>query len=337
MDVLDHGFRRAGIPAEKITSEMIITAKNILFLKMSALANRGIPLWSIQRILIPMYVGTRIVPTPTGVVDVLNVNLRTNQRLSGTASASSGTADNAFDGDLDTACTNTAVAEYIQLALSSATRVTTVGILPNASGTWTYTVEGSDDGVTFTTLYTATAEAVVAGTWIWFDFDADHEYSYYRLQAGATTTLDVTEFVLSNTPMEVPAALINRDDYFNLPDKSFLGRPTQYWLDKQRDQLEINLWPSPGAEFTFAQLVVQAQYYLQDVGTMSQTLDIPQRWYDFIVWSLSADVILEMPEADRSRLPVVEARAGAAYQDAWAGETDRAPLKMVPRIRPYTR
>lgn len=337
--LIDGAFRRAGIVQEKITDEMIEIANDLLYVKLSALANRGIPLWAQQTLLIPMYEGRETVLCPVGVVDMINLNVRSLQRASGTVSSSAGTAASATDGDINTICL-AGVNGNIQILFSSATRLTSFGVLPGATATWSYAVETSDDGATWTTAYTATNQSMTDGVWFWFDVEGLTAHLYVRLRGFAgsgPTTLSVREFYVGSVIMEVPLALINRDDYFNLPNKTFLGQPTQYWLDKQRDQQTIRLWPAPRSDFTYWQLVAQAQMYIQDVGSMTQTLDIPQRWYDFATEDLAEGLIREIPDAKYERLPDVQAAKQERWRDAWAGETDRSPSSIVPRIRPYTR
>lgn len=335
--VIDHAFRRVKLTPQQITAEHISTARDILFLQLSAMLNRGMPLWTIQSLLLPMYIANPTVPCPLGVVNVLNVNIRTVQRVTGTNDASEGDADDAFDGDLDTACTQTTPNGYIQCQFSSATRIPCFGILPNASGTWSYELQGSSDGSTFTAFYTATEEAVVDGEWIWFDVEQMLEWEYIRLRATDGTILNVTELMFSNTPTSIPLALINRDDYYNIPNRQFLGRPTEYWLDKQQDLQLMRVWPNVQAQFTFAQLETQVQYYIQDVGSLRQNLNVPQRWYDAVVWNLARDCAIEIKEADKDMISVCDARYREAIRDAWDGESDRAPSYFVPNIRPYTR
>ncbi len=337
--VIDGAFRRAGIVQEKITDEMVEIANDLLFTKLSALANRGIPLWTQQTLLLPMYEGEESVLCPVGVVDMINLNVRSLQRVSGTISASAGTAANATDGDINTICT-TGANGNVQIQFTSSTRLTSFGILPGASATWSYVIETSNDGAVWTTQYTATNQAMTDGVWFWFDVEGIPTCLYVRIRGftgTAATTLSLREWYVGSVLMEVPLALINRDDYFNLPNKTFLGQPTQYWLDKQRDQQIIRLWPAPRSDFTFWQLVAQAQMYVQDVGSMSQTLDIPQRWYAFVTEDLAEGLIREIPDAKYERLQDVQAARAEAWRDAWAGETDRAPSSLVPRIRPYTR
>lgn len=335
--VIDTAFRRAGIVPQKVTAELIETAQGALYTYLSGLANLNITLWTIQSVLVPLYAGRQTVPMPQGVVDVMNINLSTLTRLEGTASSSSGTAENAFDGDIETDCTLLAADGHITLALETATRASSFGLLPAASGTWNFTYQGSDDGVTWDTIETFDSQAVVAGQWLWTDVENDDDWLYYRIQASGGTTLNVAEWFVGNTPQDIPLGLINRGDYFNLPNKTFLGRPTQYWLDKQRDILNAMIWPAPQPQFTFSRLVCQVQYYIQDVGTMVQTLDIPQRWFDHVCWKLASIVVWETPDADLSRAPGLDAKAQETYITAIGGESDRAPSRLTPNIRPYTR
>lgn len=341
--VIDHAARRCRLTPQQLAGENLQVALDLLFTRLSSLANQGIPLWCIQKLLQPIYTGQQTVTMPDGVVDVLNVNLRTVQRLTdadtgtpGVATASEGIADNAFDGDLSTACTQTTPNGWIEFTFDSATLACNFGILPNASGTWSYALQGSDDGVSFQTFYSVTDQDIVEGEWQWFDVEGMADWSVIRLQASGGTILDVTELVYANTPNAIPLALINRDDYSSLPNKFFKSRPTEYWLDKQVPDVKLKLWPSPQEQFTFAQLECFVQMYIQDVGTMAQELQIPQRWFEAVIDQLAFDLGKELKEVDANLVPMLEQRAMSSMRDAWGGESDRAPTYIRPNIRPYT-
>lgn len=343
--VIDHAFRRCRLPTQLITSEHLEIATDVLYLLMSDLVNRGIPLWCIEKQLLALYEGSTEVECPTGTVDVLNLTIRQLQRLTGTASSSSGTAENAFDGDLETACTLVATLGNITLEFDSETSVSNFGILPNATGTWNFVIETSADGSTYTTIYTATDYAATDGEWLWFDaYEATNalegaainDVSYVRIRATGSTILDVSEFVVANTPSEIPMARINRDDYQSLPNKAFQGRPVQFWLDIQRDTPIIRLWPAVQLPYTFYQLVLTRKRYLMDVGTLTQTLDIPQRWYEAIVWSLASKLCMEVQEVDPNIAPAVQASADRALASAWMGEEDSSPVFFRVNLSPYT-
>lgn len=334
--VIDHAARRCRLLPQQIAGENLIVALDLLFLELSALGNRGIPLWTIDKFILPIYERTASVPTPDGTIDVFDVNLRENQRLDGTNSSSEGIAGNAFDADLDTACTQTSVAGFIQTQFTSATTVPIFGILPNVSGTWNISLQFSDDGVTFTTIFTQAALTVVAGEWFWQDAEGVGDHLFYRLQANSTTVLDVTELVFQNTPQEIPFYQLNRTDYNNLPNKTRTGRPTQFWFDKNRQNPILTIWPNPDAQFTFAQITGYLHRQIQDVGTMQQEIEVPQRWYLAIVLQLAKHLSKEIKEVDPSVIPQIEADAAWELKRAWDGEGDGSDAYFRPNIRPYT-
>lgn len=335
--VIDHSFRRCKLAPQQITSEYIETATDLLYLYLSTLTSKGIALWCVEKQILPMYENTQTVPCPIGTVDILNANLRTSLRFDGTASSSEGVAENAFDGDINTECVQTTPAGWIELALDSGAQASVFGILPGSTGAWDFSVQGSTDGSTWTNLYTASQQEMVDSEWLWFDIEGVLSYSFYRLKANNTTILDVREFYFGNLLSEIPIAKINRDDYANLPNKFFTGRPVQFWYDKKRTIPEMILWPAPEAQYTFAQLVVYRQRYVQDVGTLTQELDIPQRWYLAIVDQLALQLCHEIPEIEPGRWAEIKPAADETLRTAWDSETDSSPSYILPNISPYTR
>lgn len=344
--VIDHALRRCRIPTQLITSEHLQIAEDVLYLLMSELTNEGIPLWCIEKQILPLYEGTNEVVCPQGTVDVLNLNIRQLQRLTGTTTASEGAADNATDGNVETACTQTSAGGNITIEFADATSVSNFGVLANATGTWNVSIQTSVDGLTYTTVYANSTLAAVTGEWTWIDTYATstteagtalNDIFFVRLLATAPTVLDVAEFVVANMPSEIPMARINRDDYQSLPNKAFQGRPVQYWLDIQRDDPVIRLWPAVQLQYTFYQLVLTRKRYLMDVGTLTQTLDFPQRWFEAIVSELAARVGTEIQEVDVNLLPMLRTEADRAMNRAWTGEGDSSPTFFRVNLSPYTK
>lgn len=336
--VIELAYRGCKIKPQNIGPERVQTALDLLFTRLSAMVNKGIALWAVEKRILPLYIGKQSVPLPIGSVDLLNCNLRKLQRILGTYTSSSGTAEFAFDSDLTTATTEVAINGFIQVQFETATRITNFGLLPNASGNWNYELQGSDDGATWTTFFTSEEDqAVVSGEWLWWDIEGLNEYSYIRLQATDGTILNVTEFVTGNMPNEIPCAALNRDQYSDLPNKTFLGRPVQYWYDKQRTQPIITLWPAPGNEFTFYQLVCYIHRYIQDIGSMSQEIEIPQSWYTAVVARLKADIALTDEEVDPGLVGTLDEIGTREWKEAWDGQSDGSASYILPNLRPYTK
>jgi hypothetical protein len=212
--------------------------------------------------------------------------------------------------------------------------------MPNVSGTWGYTWQASDDGTNWTVLDTVVGQEVKHNEWVWTDIQGVRNigYRFYRIVADSVTTLDIIELVFQGRPNEIPVAKINMNDYANLPDKWFPGRPVQMWFDKQIQEPQITVWPAPQFQYTFAQLVLYVSRYVQDVGMdLTNSIEVPQRWFLAIVTELAKNLAMEIPEVRPDVLAFIGPEAERQLARAWASETDGAPTWLQPRIWNYTR
>jgi len=312
--VIDHAYRRCRIPPEGISSEQISFALDTLYLVLSALANRGLQLWCIDKYIMPLYQAQGLMEMPDGIVDVLNTNLRTLQQVTGISTATSTTYQTVFATD---------------------TQVTNVGVYWNGAST-SYALETSNDGVLWTTLATVDNPNASANETTWTDIQGSLATLYFRVRA-TTGTLNQSVVFMGNTPTEIPMARLNRDDYVNLPNKAFQGRPLQFWLNRQLNNPILNLWPVPSAQFVTAQVVIWAKRYIMDVGTMTQEIEIPQRWYDAVVYVLAARLAEETPSVDPQMMTILDGKAQRALLEVEGEERDDSPIYMTPNISVYTR
>jgi hypothetical protein len=314
--VVDHAYRRCRIPPEGISSEQISFALDTLYLILSMLANRGLQLWCIESYLMPLYQAQGLITLPNGVVDILNTNLRTVEVLNSTT-------------------TNTTTSTTYQTNFPTATQVTTVGIEWSGAST-SYALETSTDGATWTTLETEANPNATAGTVTWSDIQGSLATLYFRVRA-TTGTLNQAQVILANTPNEIPMARLNRDDYVNLPNKAFQGRPLQFWVDRLLNAPVLYLWPVPSPQFVTAQVVVWVKRYIMDVGTMTQEIEIPQRWYDAIVYVLASRLAEETPSVDPQMIAILDQKAQRSLLEAENEERDNSPIYLTPNIAVYTR
>ena len=314
--VIDHAYRRCRIPPEGISSEQISFALDSLYLILSALANRGLQLWCIERYLMPLYQAQGLMTLPDGVVDILNTNLRTV-------------------GVMNQNTNNTVTSTTYQTIFPADTQVTTVGIEWSGAST-AYALETSSDGVVWVTVATEDNPNAVANDVTWVDIQGSLATTYFRVRA-ITGTLNQTQVLLANMPNEIPMARLNRDDYVNLPNKTFEGRPLQFWCDRQLNNPVLYLWPVPSAQFITAQVVVWVKRYIMDVGTMTQEIEVPQRWYDAIVYLLAARLAEETPTVDPQMIAILDQKAQRSLLEVEGEERDDSPIYMTPNIAVYTR
>jgi hypothetical protein len=312
--VMENAFRRCRVRPEMITAEYVSVANDQLYLLLSDLANMGAPLWCIEKQILPLYDGEGYITLDTKVVDILNSNLRQLQTVTGT---------------------NTTTATTRTIDFGGATFVTTVGVLWTAAAV-PIAIERSVDGIVWTTIQTETPIAV-AGEWTWYDLASSVATEFFRVRA-TSGSLNFLEIYTGNTPTEIPLARMNRDDYTNLPNKSFQSnRPLQFWYDRLIPNPVMRLWPVPNSGAITSQIVLWVQRYIMDVGTMTQQVEVPQRWYEAIVAMLASKLALEIAEVETSLIPLLDQKANVALYTAQAEERDNSPMMMAPNIAVYTR
>jgi hypothetical protein len=312
--VIDNAIRRTKKPAELISAEDIDIANDQLYLLLSDLANQGAPLWCIEKQIYPLYDGVGQITTTTGTVDILNSNLRYLQEVTGTNYDDSTSREVVFGSD---------------------TFVTTVGVLWSAASV-PIAIEQSLDGITWDVVQSETPSAV-AGEWTWYDLNVSVARQYFRVRA-TTGTLGFSQIFLGNMPTEIPLARMNRDDYTNLPNKSFQSnRPLQFWFDRQVNQPIMRLWPVPNAAAEVYQIVLWRQRYIMDVGSMTQEIEVPQRWLEAVVSMLAAKMAWELLDIDPQMIPMLEGKAAQSLAIAQAEERDNSPMMIAPNISMYTR
>lgn len=312
--VIDHAYRRCRVPPEGISSEQISFALDSLYLVLSALANRGLQLWCIEKDIMPLYQAQGLIEMPNGIVDILNTNLRTLQEVTGTSTTTSTTYQTIFPTE---------------------TQVTNVGVYWNGAST-SYALETSDNGTTWTTLATVANPNTSANETTWTDIEGSLATLYFRVRA-TTGVLNQSVVFLGNTPTEIPMARLNRDDYVNLPNKAFQGRPLQFWVNRQLNNPILYLWPVPSDQFITAQVIVWVKRYIMDVGTMTEEIEIPQRWYDAVVYVLAARIAEETPTVDPQMIAILDQKAQRSLLEAENEERDDSPIYLTPNIAVYTR
>lgn len=312
--VIENAARRCKLPAQSLTPEHVDIANDQLFMLLSDLSNRGIQLWCIEKQIYPLYNGTGDLTLDIGTVDVLNSNLRTLQQVTGI---------------------NYDTATYREVDFTSPAMVNTVGVKWSADAV-PLSLQRSDDAVTWVTIQTETP-AASAGEWTWFDLQQNVAARYFRVLA-TSGTLGFSRIYLGNTPTEIPLARLSRDEYTNLPNKSFQSnRPLQFWFDRQVQQPVMHLWPVPNAQAETYQVVLWRQRYIMDVGTMTEEIEVPQRWYEAIVAMLAARLAMEYIEVDVNLVGLLDQKAKESLYFAQQEERDNSPMMILPNISMYTK
>lgn len=312
LKVVDHAFRRCRLQAQAITAEMQTYALESLNVLLSELANIKTPSWCIEKVILPMYQNQPIVTLPVGTVEVLNLNYRVLQLLSGTVLST----DYAYTVNFTTTTT-----------------VSTVGVKWLADAV-PLTFEVSDDGIVWLEVGTQST-AATTGEITWTDISGAKPFQYFRFTS--TSPIVYEAVVLGNLPQEIPLGQLNRDSYVNQSNKVFPGRPSNYYFQRDLPEPIVNLWPAPFSAAEQAQLILWRHRQIMDTENLQQEIEIPPRWLEAIINGLAARVGAETTMVDATLLPMLEQKAAISVQRAWDGDNDGSPIQINPGIGAYTK
>ena len=312
LKVVDHAFRRCRLPAQAITAEMQDYAIDSLQFMLNELSNIKTPSWCIEKLILPMYENQPLVTLPDGTVEVLNLNYRVLQLLSG-ASVTTSTS--------------------YTVNFTTQTTVSTVGIEWSGAAV-PVTFQVSTDGLVWVTVGSS-SETAAAGEITWTDISGALAYSYFRITT--TQPFNFTAIVLGNLPQEIPLGQLNRDSYVNQSNKVFPGRPSNYYFQRDLPEPVVYLWPAPFSAAEQAQLILWRHRQIMDTENLQQEVNVPDRWLEAIINGLAARVAAETPAVDAALIPVLEQRAAMSVQRAWDGDNDGSPIQINPGIGAYTK
>lgn len=339
--LIEYAFRESGKAAEEQTPEYIEAAKQALYYILQNSSNRGVNLWLLENKLIGTVADQQIITLPESTIDIREANwvYVINSAASEYLPASNPDSPNAFALNLDLTATSTIGNNWFGLSYAGGQRVFYVGWNGYAAGggttTYNFVYETSDDGVTWTTRETFPATTLSDREWVYFPITTTPIYNFYRLRETVATTFTVRQIVFSTSQQVIPLSRLNRDDYWNLPNKQFPSvRSLQYWFDRQIEP-QMYLWPIPNNDFQMFQLIIEKQP--QDVGQLTDQLYIPNRWVGCIQKQLSHQLAMQLPGIDLVRIQYLEQQANMWYEMAAAEERDKSPIYYQPNISYYTR
>lgn len=314
MQLIESATRRCGKVSSTLTSEQVDVAKRCLFWALVDLTtNHGMTLWCISRLVVPLNAAQTRYTLPAGVESLHNNLLRRGSYSTGAAGAVTYSADTAV--------------------LSASATV-------SAAGTYTLALDSSPDGATWTPRGSAGPWTLSADSGLQMGVDAEAPPAALqwrvRIVSGpvaATVTASTFVYAASDTPM----SQLSRDDYANYPNKaSTSAAPLQLYFDRQTPHAQIVVWPVPS--LTGPQMILWVQRQVQDVGALTNTLDLPQRWQRATMLRLACELMQELPasDADRTRWPELKGEAAEALMYAENAETDGAPVTWMPNIGGYS-
>ena len=149
----------------------------------------------------------------------------------------------------------------------------------------------------------------------------------YTAPANASDVLEMTfRTVSSGTTTDTTMTKISRSEYQALPNKFSQGQPTQYYVQRNLSNVEINLYQTPNT--TDTQINYNFIGRIQDVGAYDNQPDAPFRFLPCMVSGLAFYI-------SQKRSPQMTQNLKLYYEDelqrALTEDGQRASVHIVPQ------
>jgi hypothetical protein len=116
-------------------------------------------------------------------------------------------------------------------------------------------------------------------------------------------------------------------DWSQTANKNQPGSPTQFWVHRTAPA-QVHIWPVPSEA---GSLVYYGLRSIQDVGSYTNTMDIPPRFLPALTTGLAYYLSLKIPEATE-RAVILKTEYDRQFQLASEEDRERAPFKLVPDL-----
>jgi hypothetical protein len=148
----------------------------------------------------------------------------------------------------------------------------------------------------------------------------------------STDTLDVLDAVVRRNNTDLMMVRMGYGEYLDIPRKTQQGRPTQFFVNRQREYPLIYVWPAP--ENSTDILVYWKMRFVQDAGKLSNDPDMPRRFFPALGAGLAYYLALNRGmQFPMDRLGMLKAEYEDQLQHATDEDRERATLRIVPRYR----
>lgn len=127
----------------------------------------------------------------------------------------------------------------------------------------------------------------------------------------------------SQNQQDLTVDRISRDYYLSIPNKLSIGRPLQFYVNRQINP-QLVIWPKPDTSYY---LIVDKLVRMDDAGSGANTLDIPFRFYPCLVAGLAYYIAMKKAP---DRVQLLKAVYEEEFDRAKSEDRDRASLQLTP-------
>jgi hypothetical protein len=314
-ELLDAAFRGCRLTPQQISAEMLLNGRKCLQRMLNTLPSRASPLWARDHKILAFPLNQRAMALPDGTIDIIGkAQCRTYQPFTKTAT------NNGSNVTYD---------------LAETSLIAVLGFMPVTTGSETIVVSTSNDGTTFTTQWAPGAQSYTAGVMTWFELEPLIAARYVRITGPILAEID--ELFVGGSPSDVEITRRSHADYLAIANTTTSGTPREYWLDRKARNPEMRFWPIPDSSTAYSVLSIWRQRHIEDVGTMTQQIEIPARWEEAIISMLAYRIAFDTPQVQIDIVNMLKPKADEALSMIASDERDATPIRFAINLRGYQR
>ena len=187
-------------------------------------------------------------------------------------------------------------------------------VVDDGSIHWT-TVNGAPSGATITLTDVLDDDVAVD----------NHVYTYTTIANRPLRILDARLQI--NDGNEVPMVKISRSTYDDLPTKSTQGNPSQFYYNPTLTNGTLKIWTTAQSSNDVIRASVQRQ--IEDFDATTNTPDMPQEWYDPLVFNLAVSIAPEYGVTGQ-KLIEIKTLAIEFLEDVEGWDVEFTSISMMP-------
>lgn len=132
--------------------------------------------------------------------------------------------------------------------------------------------------------------------------------------------------------IDVPLLEMSRQEYDDMPSKvSNPATPVSFYFDPQVTAGNLYVWPVASASIAAtAELRLTVLRRMDDMVSSTDDLDMPQEWFQAVIWNLADDLETEYPVNDARLAGKIERKAALLKANLTAWDNEPASIYLQP-------